>query len=127
MRVGEKDCHDLTKGEEEMVAYPFPEITFAGSGSWSEPGRGNEPYKAPNGKYFTVRDLGDAFANFDHYCRGAHHSCFTGCTVADLTPTTPSGIRRGDQLVGRDSYSDTASFGYRLWMCILSSSMLSYL
>ena len=78
MRVGEKDCHDLTKGEEEMVAYPFPEITFAGSGSWSEPGRGNEPYKAPNGKYFTVRDLGDAFANFEHYCRGAHHSYFTG-------------------------------------------------
>lgn len=23
-------------------------------------------------------DLGDAFANFEHYCRGAHHSCFTG-------------------------------------------------
>lgn len=78
MRVGEKDCYKLTEEEEDMVAYPFPKITFAGSPSWSEPGRPSQTYTAPNGKFFTVRDLGDAFADFERYCRDAHHSYFTG-------------------------------------------------
>ena len=59
---------ELSEEQYNFVAYPRPRITFtctASQGWGSYCGKGDKTYKAPNGAFFTVRDLARALAKWE--------------------------------------------------------------
>src|SRR5688500_5202753 len=78
---GSKTSRDLTKEELQSIAFRGSEITLRGEGG------GTVIHKAPNGKFFTVRELLDAVVETERHSRGqskwldgidVHHVFFEG-------------------------------------------------